>query len=137
LQEKYSYYKVVIIAKPLRRGAASRIVRDRMQQTLGEFEQLVMFAVLRLDDEAYGAAIRRELLERAGRDVSPGAIFTTLERLEAMGLVGSSYGEPTQERGGRRKRFYRVRAEGRRALAASLDTVLRMARGLELSRKRS
>jgi DNA-binding PadR family transcriptional regulator len=108
-----------------------------MQHSLGEFEQLVMFAVLRLDDDAYGASIRRELLERAGRDVSPGAIFTTLERLEARGLVSSSYGEPTPERGGRRKRFYRVRAEGRKALAASLDTVMRMARGLELVRKRS
>lgn len=108
-----------------------------MQHSLGEFEQLVMFAVVRLDDDAYGASIRRELLERAGRDVSPGAIFTTLERLEARGLVTSSYGEPTQERGGRRKRFYRVKAEGRKALASSLETVMRMARGLELVRKRS
>ena len=108
-----------------------------MQNPLGEFEQLVMCAVLRLDEDAYGAAIRRELLERAGRDVSPGAIFTTLERLEARGLVTSSYGEPTQERGGRRKRFYRLRPDGRRALAASLDTIRRMARGLELGEERS
>ena len=91
-----------------------------------------MFAVMRLDDGAYGAASRTELLQRAGRDVSPGAIFTTLERLESRGLVTSSYGEPTQERGGRRKRFYRVAAEGRRALSASLDTIKRMARGLAL-----
>ena len=108
-----------------------------MQGPLGEFEQLVMFAVVRLDDEAYGAAIRRELLERAGRDVSPGAIFTTLERLESRGLVTSTYGEPTAERGGRRKRFYRVRPEGRRALAASLETIRRMARGLELGEEQS
>ncbi len=108
-----------------------------MQNPLGEFEQLVMCAVLRLDEDAYGATIRRELLERAGRDVSPGAIFTTLERLEARGLVTSSYGEPTQERGGRRKRFYRLRPDGRRALAASLDTIRRMARGLELGEERS
>ncbi len=91
-----------------------------------------MFAVMRLDDGAYGAAIRTELLERAGRDVSPGAIFTTLERLESRGLVTSIYGEPTQERGGRRKRFYRVAPEGRRALSASLDTIKRMASGLAL-----
>ena len=104
---------------------------------LGEFEQLVMFAVMRLDDEAYGGAIRRELLTRAGRDVSPGAIFTTLERLEARGLVTSIYGEPTPERGGRRKRFYRVGAEGRRALAASLETIRRMARGLEFGEEQS
>ena len=108
-----------------------------MQSPLGEFEQLVMFAVIRLDDDAYGAAIRRELLDRAGREVSPGAIFTTLERLEARGLVTSSYGEPTPERGGRRKRFYRVRPEGRRALAASLETIRRMARGLELGEQKS
>lgn len=108
-----------------------------MLGSLGEFEQLVMLAVLRLDEDAYGASIRRELLERAGRDVSPGAIFTTLERLEARGLVGSSYGEPTAERGGRRKRYYKVKAEGRRSLAASLDTVMRMSRGLDLARKRS
>jgi len=106
-------------------------------QLLGEFEQLVLFAVVRLDDDAYGATIRRELLERAARDVSPGAIFTTLERLEARGLVSSSYGEPTPERGGRRKRYYRVRPEGRKALAASLDTIRRMARGLELGEERS
>ena len=108
-----------------------------VQHLLGEFEQLVMFAVIRLDERAYGAAIRTELLERAGRDVSPGAIFTTLERLEARGLVTSTYGEPTQERGGRRKRFYRVAPDGRRALAASLETIRRMARGLELGAEQS
>ena len=107
-----------------------------MQNPLGEFEQLVMCAVVRLDDDAYGATIRRELLDRAGRDVSPGAIFTTLERLEARGLVTSTYGEPTQDRGGRRKRFYRLRPEGRRTLAGSLDTIRKMARGLELGEER-
>ena len=83
-----------------------------MSENLGEFEQLVMFAVLRLDDDAYGASVRDELKGRAGRDVSPGAIFTTLERLEGRGLVTSRYGEPTPERGGRRKRFYRLTADG-------------------------
>ena len=108
-----------------------------MSDALGEFEQLVMFAVLRLDDGAYGASVRQELHERAGRDVSPGAIFTTLERLEARGLVASRYGEPTPERGGRRKRYYRLSADGRRALAKSFDTVRRMARGLEPKLDRS
>jgi DNA-binding PadR family transcriptional regulator len=102
-----------------------------MSDSLGEFEQLVMLAVLRLDADAYGTAIREELKARADRDVSPGAIFTTLERLESRGLVSSRYGEPTAERGGRRKRFYRLSSEGRRALARSLQTVKRMARGLE------
>lgn len=101
-----------------------------MPDTLGEFEQLVMLAVERLGDGAYGASIRHALLDRAGRDVSPGAIFTTLERLEARGLVTSRYGDATPERGGRRKRFYRLRADGRRSLARSLATVQRMAEGL-------
>jgi DNA-binding PadR family transcriptional regulator len=102
-----------------------------MSDVLGEFEQLVLLAVLRLGDEAYGAAIGRELREKAGRDPSPGAIFTTLERLEARGLVRSRYGEPTPERGGRRKRYYRLRSAGQRALARSYGATIRMARGLE------
>lgn len=102
-----------------------------MGDSLGEFEQLVMLAVLRLDEEAYGTSIREELKVRAERDVSPGAIFTTLERLESRGLVTSRFGEPTAERGGRRKRFYALSVEGRRVLARSLRTVKRMARGLE------
>jgi DNA-binding PadR family transcriptional regulator len=102
-----------------------------MGDTLGEFEQLVMLAVLRLDEDAYGTAIREELKLRAERDVSPGAIFTTLERLESRGLVSSRYGEPTAERGGRRKRFYRLSTDGRKALSRSLQTMRRMARGLE------
>jgi PadR family transcriptional regulator PadR len=108
-----------------------------MGHTIGEFEQLVMLAVLRLDEEAYGTTIGDELRERAERDASPGAIFTTLERLEARGLVSSRYGEPTAERGGRRKRFYRLSVDGRRALARSLRTVRRMARGLEPKLERS
>jgi PadR family transcriptional regulator PadR len=106
-------------------------------ESLGEFEQLVMFAVLRRDAHAYGTSIREELKTRADRDVSPGAIFTTLERLESRGLVTSRYGEPTAERGGRRKRFYQLTSEGRRALAHSLRTLQRMARGLEPKLERS
>lgn len=102
-----------------------------MGDVLGEFEQLVLLAVLRLEDEAYGAGISRELREKAGRDASPGAIFTTLERLEARGLVRSRYGEPTPERGGRRKRYYRLRSAGQRALARSYTATIRMAQGLE------
>jgi len=108
-----------------------------MPPVLGEFEQLVMLTVLRLDDGAYSAAVRQELQERAGRDVSPGAVFTTLERLEGRGLVSSRYGEPTPERGGRRKRYYKLRAEGRRALAHSLDTMRRVADGLDAKLERS
>lgn len=67
----------------------------------GGFEQIVLLAILRLRDEAYGVSIRREITERAEREVSPGALYTTLDRLEAKGLVTSSFGDPTPERGGR------------------------------------
>jgi PadR family transcriptional regulator PadR len=108
-----------------------------MGDNLGDFEQLVMLAVLRLDDEAYGTSIREELKSRAEREVSPGAIFTTLERLESRGLVTSRYGEPTAERGGRSKRFYKLTPDGRRALARALRTVRRMVQGLEPKLERS
>ena len=108
-----------------------------MSENLGEFEQLVMLAVLRLDDDAYGTSIREELKRRAERDVSPGAVFTTLERLESRGLMMSRYGEPTAERGGRRKRFYQLSDDGRHALSRSLQRVRRMARGLEPKLERS
>lgn len=108
-----------------------------MGENLGDFEQLVMLAVMRLDDEAYGTSIRDELKSRAERDVSPGAIFTTLERLESRGLMTSRYGEPSAERGGRSKRFYRLTPDGRRTLGRAVRTVRRMVQGLELKLERS
>jgi len=107
-----------------------------MGDNLGDFEQLVMLAVMRLDDDAYGTSIRDELKTRAEREVSPGAIFTTLERLESRGLVTSRYGEPTAERGGRSKRFYRLSPEGRRSLAKAVRIARRMVQGLELKLER-
>jgi PadR family transcriptional regulator PadR len=108
-----------------------------MGDNLGDFEQLVMLAVMRLDADAYGTSIREELKDRAEREVSPGAIFTTLERLESRGLVTSRYGEPTPERGGRSKRYYRLSAEGRRSLSRSLKAVRRLLQGLEPKLERS
>lgn len=102
-----------------------------MPPVLGEFERLVMLTVLRLGEDAYSGAIGDDLRSRAGRDVSQGALYTTLERLETRGLVRSRYGDPTPERGGRSKRFYAIRAEGRRALAHALETERRVADGLE------
>ncbi len=84
---------------------------------LGEFEQAVLLAILRLRDNAYGVTIRRDISERTGRDVSFGAVYATLERLEAKGFVSSRFGEPTPERGGKRKRYFRVEAPGQRALS--------------------
>jgi DNA-binding PadR family transcriptional regulator len=99
-----------------------------MTDWLGEFEQLVLFAVLHLDD-AYGVRIRREIERRTDRAVSAGAVYTTLERLEARGLVSSVWGDPTPERGGKRKRYYALRPAGRQALARSWHAMRAMARG--------
>ena len=101
-----------------------------MQGSIGEFEQLILFALLRLGDNAYGVTIRREIESRTGRNVSSGAVYTTLERLEAKGYVSSVTGEPTPERGGRRKRFYQLEPAGAKALGQSYDAVRRMAQGL-------
>src|SRR5215467_8426080 len=75
---------------------------------LGDFEQLVLLGVLRLErqDSAYGAAIRQEIHARSGRDVSINAVYTTLDRLEMKGLLRSWIGDPTPQRGGRRRKFY-------------------------------
>ena len=81
---------------------------------LGRFEELVLLALVRLRENAYGVPIRREIAERTGRDVSFGAVYTTLERLERKGYVSSRVGEPTRERGGRAKRYFRVTAKGLR-----------------------
>ena len=81
---------------------------------LGEFELLLLLAVIHLGDEAYGVPISRELEQHRGRDVSVGSVYAALERLEAKGLVSSSLGDPTPERGGKAKRFFRITREGLR-----------------------
>jgi DNA-binding PadR family transcriptional regulator len=98
---------------------------------LGEFEQLVLLALVRLGPEAYGVPVRREIEARTGRDVSLGAVYKTLERLERKGFVSSRVGEPTPERGGRRKKLYNLEPFGRRALEHSLRGLRRMTAGLE------
>ena len=98
---------------------------------LGEFEQLVLLALLRQGADAYGVSICREIGDRTGRDVSLGGVYKTLERLEDKGLVASRIGEPTAERGGRRKKHYRLLAAGQRALKQSLSALGRMTAGLE------
>ena len=97
---------------------------------LGDFEQVVLFALLRLGGESHGAALIREIEERAGRRVSPGALYTTLERLERKGLVVSWVGDSTPERGGRRRRCYRLEAEGAAELRASYTALQRLAAGM-------
>jgi DNA-binding PadR family transcriptional regulator len=99
-------------------------------QNLGEFEQLVLFAVLRLGDDAFGVRIRQEIEARTGRPVSAGAIYTTLGRLENRGYVDSSVGETAPARGGRRRKYYRLRAEGAEALQRAYGHVQEMAAGM-------
>src|ERR671910_667432 len=97
---------------------------------LGEFEQLVLLGVLQCGGDAYGVPIWRELESRTGRDVSLGAVYKTLDRLEGKGYVASALGEPTAERGGRSKRHFRVTAVGLRLLRRSLAALTRMTDGL-------
>jgi DNA-binding PadR family transcriptional regulator len=101
---------------------------------LGEFEQLILLAILRLRDDAYGVSIRAELAERAGRTVAPGALYTTLERLEIKGLIVSRMSDPTPQRGGRAKRHVTVTAEGMEALTRSVQAYQRLLDGLKLGR---
>lgn len=83
---------------------------------MGEFEQVVLLAILRLEQGAYGMEIRTEIEARTGRDVSYGAVYTTLDRLERKGWVSYELGAPTPERGGRAKKYFRVERAGRDAL---------------------
>jgi PadR family transcriptional regulator len=100
---------------------------------LGELEQLVLLAIARLGDAAYGVAVRREIVTRTRRDLSFGSVYTILSRLEEKGLVSSHLGDPTPERGGRRKKHYAISAAGRRALQRSLHAIRAMARGIDAS----
>ena len=99
---------------------------------LGEFEQIVLLAVVRLEEKAYGVPIRREIEERGGRGTSVGALYSTLDRLEAKGYVRSWFADPTPQRGGRSKRYFSVTAAGLEALAHSKNVLDRMWKGLRL-----
>ncbi len=103
------------------------VVMDR----LGTLEQLLLLALVRLGDDTYGVPIRDEIETRTGRLVSPGAIYTALDRLERRGLVRSRLGDPTAERGGKRKRHYRLTARGTSALAQAQSALAEMSRGLK------
>ncbi len=99
---------------------------------LAEFELLVALAVVRLDDEAYGAAIRREIQDRGGRAVSIGAVYATLARLQDDGLVDSTLSEPLPVRGGRSRKFYRLTRRGEAIVRRSATMLHRMLDGLSV-----
>lgn len=101
-----------------------------MTASLGELEQLVLLALLRLGEEGYGVTVQAELLERAGRGVNLGSIYKALLRLEEKGLVVARVGEPTAIRGGRRKKHYALTRAGQRALVQALGALRSLSRGL-------
>lgn len=98
---------------------------------LGELEEMVLLATLRLGQDAYGAAILRELDERAGREVSRGSVYVLLERLESKGLLASRLGDSAPERGGRPRRFVTVTPDGVEALRRSHGARARLRDGLD------
>ncbi len=101
---------------------------------LGDFEHLVLLALLRLGSATHGTAIRRELESRTSRTVSVGALYTALGRLERKGFITSGLGDPTPERGGRAKRDFTIEAAGRDALKTSRALIEDMWAGVTLRR---
>jgi DNA-binding PadR family transcriptional regulator len=107
-------------------------------ESLGEFEQLVLLAIVRVHPDAYGVTIRQEIERRTGRSVAIGALYTALDRLERKGYVASAMSEPTAQRGGRAKRYFTLRAAGAAALKRSRRALDSMWAGIrpDLSRGR-
>ncbi len=97
---------------------------------LGDFELMVMLALLRLGDDAYGVPISREIELQSGHEVALGSVYATLERLEAKGLVSSHLGKPTAERGGKAKRYFRVTSNGLRKTRETRQALMKLWRGL-------
>ena len=101
---------------------------------MGEFEYLLLAAAARLGEQAYGASIRQEVESATGRRCSIGALYTTLDRLEAKGFLKTWMGEATAERGGRAKRMVRVTARGSREAAAFYSSVARVSKDVSWAR---
>ena len=106
-------------------------IEDYFAPVLGEFEQLVLLALLRLGNGAYGASIRREIRDRTQRDVPIGSVYVTLARLERKGMVVSYVGMPSRERGGRRRKHYLMHDPGQRALGRAYRALQAMSAGIE------
>ena len=98
---------------------------------LGEFEQMVLLAILRLGDQAYAIPVREEIEARTGRSVARGALYTALERLEGKKCVRSTMSDPLPERGGRSRRYYTVTPAGVATLRESRDAWLALWKGVE------
>ena len=100
-------------------------------EPIGEFEQVVLLAILRLASDAYAVTIRDEICAHTGRDVSRGSIYITLDRLETKGYLKSWFGDPTPERGGRAKRYYALRPRAVEALRENRRALVSLWRGIE------
>lgn len=106
-------------------------IEDYYAPVLGEFEGLVLLALLRLGNGAYGASILREIRDRTGRDVPIGSVYVTLARLERKKMVVSYIGEPSPERGGRRRKHYVMNDPGERALGRAYRAIKAMSDGMQ------
>ena len=106
-------------------------IEDYYAPVIGEFEQLVLLALLRLGNGAYGASIRREIQDRTKRDVPIGSVYVTLARLERKKMVVSYVGLPSNERGGRRRKHYLLNEPGQRALGRAYRALMAMAEGIQ------
>lgn len=98
---------------------------------LGELEQMILWTVLRLDDGAYGLAVRDQLQQRAGRSVARGAVYTTLDRLVGKGYLDSRLADPDASRAGRPRRYFKLTSTGREALREARDAFVNVWSGLE------
>lgn len=105
--------------------------QDFYAPIVGEFEQLVLLALVRLGNGAYGAAILREIREQTGRDAAIGTVYMALGRLEEKKMIASYVGNPTRQRGGRRRRHYLIDTEGEKALGRAYRAIQAMASGYE------
>ena len=100
------------------------------RELLGNFELMVLLALIRLGDEAYGVPISKAIEESTGRDVLVGSVYAALERLDAKGFVSSVVGEPTAERGGRAKRYFRITAKGLRQVRDTRRALIKLWQGV-------
>jgi len=103
----------------------------KREDSVGALEHIVLLAVMRLGEGAYGITVRREIESTTGRALSVGAVYATLVRLESKGFVKSSAGDPTAERGGRAKRYFRVTADGKAVLRNTHDILKKMSAGIK------
>ena len=109
----------------------------RRREYLGQMELMVLLAAIRPANDAYGVEICREIAEKSGREVALASVYAALERLEQKGLLHSSLGNPTAERGGRARTYFKVTAKGRKAAEEASATLVRLSAGLHFAKGES